>query len=247
MLDGGPVSGRGTTARPAAPGNGLLEPSLLEFLEERPVSTGSQMVLNSTSSIKSTSSSSDQPIADSGLRLAQELAEHLSSLTGDERKKLIATFLNLVDEDSLTVFSSRLEAEKKSRKKGKESSKSRARSGAKEVNGQLGSPCSSSVQSVEVVAESSHIPAQTSPTAASRKTFAGESCLETSNSILLFILSFPFPPFSLLIPFFFCGTECRDTYRVFAQQTRQRKVTEQAEQKREGEEQWRQKRCYERK
>lgn len=167
MLDGGSVSGRGSA--PTA---------LLEFLQERPVSTGSIVVMNSTSSIKSTSSSSDQQ-PDNGIRLAHDFSDHLSTVLPDERKKLISSFLDLVDDDTLATLSSRLDSEKKSRKKGKDSkSKKSNQANNRQDNGLTGSVGSSSM---EVISEGSQVQSQTSPSAASRKTFAGDFSLPHDN------------------------------------------------------------------
>lgn len=130
---------------------------------------GSLLTMNSSSSIKSTSSSSDQP--DSGMRVAQEFADHLSLPLLDEKKKLIGSFLQLVDDETLAILSARIECEKKMRKKGKDSTKSKKANGRENGTPGTGSVGSSSM---EVISEGSHIQSQTSPSAASRKTFAGD-------------------------------------------------------------------------
>lgn len=187
VLDGGSITGRGSGAsglpsRSGAPA--VLRDNLLDLLEERPISTGSIVVMNSTSSIKSTSSSSDQQ-PDTGIRLAQEFSDHLSSCLPDERKKLIASFLDLVDDETLAVLSARSESEKKSRKKGKDSSKSKKcnQNSRENGNSHTGSVGSSSM---EVISEGSQIQSQTSPSAASRKTFAGDFPLSSCHFVLTF-------------------------------------------------------------
>lgn len=145
---------------------------LLDLLHDDS-STLSPQVMNSSSSIRSTSSSSDQP--DSGMRVAQEFADQLTLV--DEKKKLIAAFLQLVDDETLAMLSARLESEKKSRKKGKESLKSKKSNLNVRENGSNQTGGSVASSSMEVISEGSQVPAQTSPSAASRKTFAGDFSL----------------------------------------------------------------------
>ena len=103
--------------------------------------------------------------------MAQEFSDHLGSLlSSDDRKKLVAAFLDLVDDETLAVVAARVESERKSRKKCKDSKGKKARE-----NGAGHAPPSSvGWSSMEVISEASQVQSQTSPSATSRKTFAGD-------------------------------------------------------------------------
>lgn len=120
-----------------------------------------------------------------GPRLVQDLADHLnSSHSSDEKKKLVASLLESVDDECLTFIANRVETEKKLRRKsGKtkvDSSKDNSlknKKGEKCKDPDVNSNGNNSIgsSSMEAIPESNQTSQQqTSPTTGSRKTFAGD-------------------------------------------------------------------------
>lgn len=146
----------------------------------------------------------------SGPRLVQDLSDHLNSLSSsDERKKLISSLLQLIDDDCLVLLGNRLEAEKKGRRKGNKNKDSKDNNNSlknkkgdknnkdPDVNSNGNNSIGSS--SMEAIPETSgsqlqstsSLP-QTSPTTGSRKTFAGDFNLLDSSLIRFFSLFISF-------------------------------------------------------
>lgn len=102
---------------------------------------------------------------DGGPRVTQDFAQHLNSLSQEEKKKVISSLLELTDDDTLSLFSGRLEAEKKRRKKSKDSNKNTKRQ-TSTGSGSLGELTAVSTPGISEL--------QPSPTASSKMTgFAG--------------------------------------------------------------------------
>jgi len=205
VLDGLAINGGFPIASSSTSNNAgsFLDPSLLDLFEDRrlrqnpnhsttvnaaSVSASSLIEMNSTSSLRvpsfSTTSSANADTTNPGFRLVHELSDYLNSSTTDDRKKVVSSLLELIDDDCLSLLQSRVDLEKKNRKKNNKDrdstkKKKECNNGVKNGNnkdadshsnekGSIGS------SSMEVISENTagNQP-QTSPSTGSRRTFAG--------------------------------------------------------------------------